>query len=352
MYKILIINPGSTSTEISLFEDETEIKSARIVHPVDELKAFDKVIEQLPYRSKIIKTKLAEWTIRKGNLSIVVGRSSLRKKVGGSYLVTQRMVDDAKEGKMKVEHAALLGCLLAKEIGDEYGVPALVAHFVPSEFPPLATVSGIPQIKRRPVYHVQNIEPVAAVVAKDMKKNINSVNLVIAHLEGGMSITAFKGGKVIDSTSAFDEGPFTMERSGSLPGVPLVELCFSGEYSKGQILKLIRGEGGMTAYLGTNKMSDIDDRIDKGDSEAKFYMEAMCYQIAKDIGAMATVLKGKVDAIILTGKILDSKKAVSWIRDRVRFIARVKTYPEQEALVLVEAGLRFLSGKEKAKEYE
>jgi butyrate kinase len=352
MYKILVINPGSTSTEISLFEDEREVKSARIVHPVENLRAFDKVIEQLHYRSDVIKAQLAEWAIRKGDLSAVVGRSSIRKKVGGSYLVNQKMADDAREGKMKVEHAALLGCLLAKEVGDRYGIPTFVAHLVSDEFPPVATVSGIPQIKRRPVYHVQNIKPVAAVVARDLKKDIKRVNLVIAHLEGGMSITAFKEGKVIDSTSAFDEGPFTMERSGSLPGVPLVELCFSGEYTKGQVLKLIRGEGGMTAYLGTNKMSEVESRIEKGDPEAAFYMEAMCYQAAKDIGAMATVLKGKVDAIILTGKILDSKKAVDWIKERVGFIAPVKTYPEQEALVLAKAGLRVLTGAEKAREYD
>jgi butyrate kinase len=352
MYKILVINPGSTSTEISLFEDEREVKSARIVHPVEKLRAFDRVIDQLPYRNDVIKVQLAGWAIRKGDLSAVVGRSSILKKVEGSYLVNQKMANDAREGKMKYEHAALLGCLLAKEIGENFGIPAFVAHLVSDEFPSVAGVSGIPQIKRRPVYHVQNIKPVAAVVAHDLKKDIKNVSLVIAHLEGGMSITAFKEGKVIDSTSAFDEGPFTTERSGSLPGVPLVELCFSGKYTKGQILKSIRGEGGMTAYLGTNKMGEVESRIEKGDSEAIFYMEAMCYQVAKDIGAMATVLKGKVDAIILTGKILDSKKAVDWIKERVGFIAPVKTYPEQEALVLARAGLRVLTGAEKAREYD
>ena len=351
MYINLVINPGSTSTEISLFENEKEVKSARIVHPVEDLKKFDKIIEQFPYRSKVVKKQLSDWAISKGGLSAVVGRSGIHRKESGSYLINQKMVDDAREGKMKVEHAAILGCMLAKEVGDLFEIPAFIAHFVPDELPPVATISGIPQIKRRPVYHVQNIHPVAAVVASDLKKDLNKVNLVIAHLEGGMSITAFRGGKVVDSTSAFDEGPFTTERSGSLPGVPLVELCFSGKYTKGQILKLIRGEGGLTAYLGTNKMGEVEDRIEKGDSEASFYMEAMCYQIAKDIAAMATVLKGQVDAIILTGKILDSKRAVSWIKERVEFIAPVKTYPEQEALVLAKAGLRVLTGMEKAREY-
>jgi len=207
-------------------------------------------------------------------------------------------------------------------------------------------------IERRPVYHRQNIEAVAELAAIEMSKDINSVNLVIAHLEGGMSIVAFQNGRVIDTTSAFDEGPFTMERSGSLPGVSIVELCFSGKYTREQILKMIRGEGGMVAYLGTNKVGEVDNRIDKGDEKAEFYLQAMCYQIAKDIGAMATVLKGKVDAIVLTGKILESERAVNWIKERVEFVAPVKTYPEQEAIVFAQAGLKVLRGEETPKKYE
>jgi len=352
MYRVIVINPGSTSTEISIFDDEEEVRSAKIVHPVEELKRFDRVVEQFPYRSEIVGSKLREWGIRKGDLSAVVGRSGIRKREGGTYEVNNKMIDDIKTGRMGVEHAAILGSMLAKQVADEYGVPAFVAHTVPDEWPAIAKVSGIPKIERRPIYHVQNIEAVARVAAKDIGKDIGEANLVIAHLEGGMSIAAVKGGKVIDATSAFDEGPFTMERSGSLPAVPLVELCFSGNYTKEHILKMIRGEGGMVAYLGTNKMSEVDKRIDNGDEKARFYLEAMCYQIAKDIGAMATVLKGKVDAIVLTGKILDSKKAVNWIKGRVAFIAPVKAYPEQESLVFAQAGLRVLRGEEKPKKYE
>jgi butyrate kinase len=167
-----------------------------------------------------------------------------------------------------------------------------------------------------------------------------------------MSIAALEGDRIIDATRALDEGTFTMERSGALPAAPVVELCFSGKYTKEQVLKKIRGEGGMVAYLGTNKVSEVEDRINKGDEKAKFYLEAMCYQIAKDIAAMSAVLKGKVDAVILTGKILDSKRAVEWIKEKVEFIAPVKTYPEQEALVFAQAGLRVLKGEEKPKKYE
>ena len=352
MYRILVINPGSTSTEISIFEEENEVKNARIVHPVDELRRFERIMDQFPYRKEIIKSKLSEWEIKKGDLSAVVGRSGLRKREGGTYQVDRKMIDDVKAGKVVAEHAASLGCLLAKEVADEYGVPAFVAHPSFDDWEPITKVSGIPEIERRPLYHGQNIKAVARVAARDMNKDINSMNFVVAHLEGGMSIAALEGDRIIDATRALDEGTFTMERSGALPAAPVVELCFSRKYTKEQVLKKIRGEGGMVAYLGTNKVSEVEDRINKGDEKAKFYLEAMCYQIAKDIAAMSMVLKGKVDAVILTGKILDSKRAVEWIKERVEFIAPVKTYPEQEALVFAQAGLRVLKGEERPKKYE
>jgi butyrate kinase len=352
MYKILVINPGSTSTEINLFEDEAEVKSDQIVHPVADLKRFERVIEQFPYRNNIVKSKLAEWGIKKGDLSAVVGRSGPRVKESGIYEVNQPMVDVVKSEKVRVEHPAILGCVLAKEIADEYQIPALVPYPPPIEWPRIARVSGIPIIERRPAYHRQNIEAVAILAAGEMHIDIKDIRLVIAHLEGGMSIVAFEDGMVIDTTSAFDEGPFTMERSGSLPAGQVAEICFSGKYSREQVFKMIRGEGGMVAFLGINKVGEVENRIESGDKEAEFYLEAMCYQIAKDIGAMATVLKGKVDAIILTGKILDSKRAVNWIIERVESIAPVKTYPEQEAIVFAQAGLSVLRGDEKARKYD
>jgi butyrate kinase len=317
VYNILVINPGSTSTEINIFEDEKEIKSAQIGHPVEELRQFKKVIEQFPYRNNIIKTKLREWGIKKGDLSAVVGRSGPRVKVA-----------------------------------EEYQIPDLIPYPPPVEWPRIASISGIPIIERRPAYHRQNIEGVAILAASEMHIEINKIRLVIAHLQGGMSIAAFEGGKVIDTTNAFDEGPFTMERSGSLPASQVADICFSGKYTREQVFKMIRGEGGMVAFLGVNKIADVENKIKGGDKEAEFYLEAMCYQIAKDIGAMATVLKGKIDAIILTGKILGSPRAVNWITERVGLIAPVKLYPEQEAIVFTQAGLSVLRGQEKAKTYE
>lgn len=351
MYKILVINPGSTSTEINIFEDEKEIACAQIVHPVVELRQFKKVIEQFPYRSEIIRSKLEEWNVRKGDLSAVVGRSGPRAKESGIFEVSQLMFDIVKSEKVRVEHPAILGCMLAKVIADEYKIRAFVPYPSFLEWPRIASISGIPIIERRPVYHRQNIEGVAILAASEMGIDIRKIRLVIAHLEGGMSIAAFEDGKVIDTTSAFDEGPFTMERSGSLPASQVVEICFSGKYNKDHVLKMIRGEGGMVAFLGVNSIRDVEKKIENGDNEAVFYLEAMCYQIAKEIGAMATVLKGKIDAIILTGKILDSKRAVNWIIERAGFIAPIKTYPEQEAIFFAQAGLSILKGNEKAKTY-
>lgn len=351
MFKILVINPGSTSTEISLFAEETELRSTRIVHPVEELRRFDRVMDQFPYRSGIVKSQLAEWGMAHGGLSAVVGRSALRGRKTGVYEVNPKMIGDIKAARVGIEHAAILGCLLAEEIAGLFGVPAFVDHIAFGSFIPLARVSGLPGIERRPAYHVQNIEAVARVAARAMNRNLSDVNFIIAHLEGGMSIAALEGGKLVDSTNALDEGPFTTERSGNLPGVALVDLCFSDRYTKPRILKMIRGEGGMVAYLGTNKLSEIETRVKEGDGEARFYLEAMCYQIGKDIGAMAAVLKGRVDAVILTGKILASENAVNWIRDRVGFVAPVMTCPEEEGLSFARAALRILRGEEEPEVY-
>jgi len=351
MFRTLLINPGSTSSEVSVFEDEKEVKSARMVHPVTELRKYPKVLDQFPYRSAIIKDQLREWNIKKGDLAAVVGRSFIDREESGTYVVNQRMIDDVKLIMSRIEHAAGLGCMLAREIADEQGVPAFVAHSAMQTFNQMAKVSGIPAIERSAAYHVQNIEGLARFAAQEMGKNADNVNLIIAHLEGGMSIAALGGGKLIDATSALEEGPFTTERSGALPVVSLIELCFSGKHTREQILKMIRGEGGMVAYLGTNKISEVEERVQGGDKKAEFYLEAMCYQASKDIAAMASVLKGKVDAVILTGKILESAHAVQWIEERCSFIAPVKRYPEQEALAFAQAALKVLRGEEKSRLY-
>jgi butyrate kinase len=352
MFRTLLINPGSTSSEISIFEDEREVKSARMIHPVAELRKYSTILDQYPYRCAAIKEQLRQWNIRKGDLAAVVGRSFISRRESGAYVVNQKMIDDVKSILSRVEHAAGMGCMLAREIADEQGIPAFVAHCASQSLGPMAKVSGIPGIQRRAVYHVVNIEGIVGLAARELDRAMDDLNLIIAHLEGGMSIAAIAGGRLVDVSNAFEEGPFTTERSGALPVVSLVELCFSGQYTREQILKMIRGEGGMVAYLGTNKISDIEKQVQAGNKEAGFYLEAMCYQVSKEIAAMASVLKGKVDAVILTGKILESAHAVNWIEERCGFIAPVKRYPEQEALAFAQAALTVLRGEEKARIYE
>lgn len=351
VYRIVLINPGSTSTEVSLFEEEKEIHTSRMIHPVEELRNFLTVWDQFPYRLHLLRARLQEWGLSKGAISAVVGRSALRNKESGLYLVNEKMKADMKTLLTSRGHPAALGSLLAEEIGKLLEAPAFVAHLAPDPLPPLAKVSGIPQIERRAVYHVHNIRGVLEATAQTLGKTPEKVNLIIAHLEGGMSIAALAGGRLEDVSNAFEEGPFTTERSGWLPAASLVDLCFSGRYSAEALQKMIRGEGGMVAYLGTNKIEEIEERINAGDEKASFYLEALCYQAAKEIGAMATVLKGKVDAVVLTGKILNSPRAVQWLTERCSFIAPVKTCPEQEAWVFARTALAVLRGKERPKSY-
>ncbi len=356
MIRILLINPGSTSSELAIFEDGAEVQGTRMIHAFAELTKYQRIVDQLPYRRALIKEQLRKWRIRKGSLSAVVARSPVSlNQIGlesGAYIVSQKMIDDVEAMMAKVEHASGLGCMLAKDIADDFSIPAFISYNRSAVLGPMARISGIPYIERYPVYHVENIEGIKLLAAQDLEKSVDEVNLIIAHLEGGMSIAAINGGQLVDVTSAFEEGPFTTERSGSVPVVALVELCFSARYGREQILKMLRGQGGMVAYLGCNRIGEVERRILDGDEKARFYLEAMCYQIAKDIGSMSTVLKGKLDAIVLTGKILESPHAIKWIEERCSFIAPVKCYPEQEALVIAAAVLKILRGDDIARRYE
>ncbi len=353
--KILVINPGSTSTLISIFEDEKEIKREKIEHDVNELRKFKELIDQLPYRKERIMEKLKEWGIKKGDLSAVAGRGGVFKPLeSGTYEVNDKMIEDVKAGRVRAKHASNLGCILAKEIAEEYGVKAYIADPVSvDEFEPLARVSGLPEIEREALQHTLNIKAMARRAAKELKKPLSELNLVVAHIGGGISVCPLKGGRIIDANNAKEEGPFSPERTGGLPAYSLVELCYSGKYTREQMLRKIMGEGGLVAYLGTNSIKEVLKRIEQGDEKARFYLEAMAYQIAKEIGAMSTVLKGKVDAIILTGGGANAELLVNWIKERVSWIAQVLVYPgEHEMLALAQATLRVLRGEEKPKEYK
>lgn len=354
MYRILVINPGSTSTKIAVYEDTTPIVQQTLRHSTQELSLYKNILDQYPFRKDLIMKILEKCDIPVSSLDGIVARGGLVYPLeGGCYRINDRMIQDLKEAVMG-EHASNLGALIAKAIGDEIEKPAFIVDpVVVDEFEPLARYSGSPELPRLSIFHALNQKAVARRVAEELHKNYPECNLIVAHLGGGISIGAHKQGRVIDVNNALDgDGPFAPERSGGLPAGQLARLCFSGKHTLNAIQKMITGNGGLVAYLGTNDGIEIEKHIQHGDEKAREVYEAMAYQVAKEIGAMAAILRGNVDAIVLTGGLAYNTRFVNWIRERIAFLAPVKIVPgEDEMTALLEGALPVLQGKEQAKEY-
>ncbi|MGL5655864.1 MAG: butyrate kinase [Fusobacteriaceae bacterium] len=352
--KILSINPGSTSTKIAVFEDEKQIMEKVLRHSNAELEKYEDIYSQKSFRKEVILEALKEADITVESLEIVVGRGGLLKPIeGGTYLVTDNMLKDLKKGVLG-EHASNLGGAIAKEIADTIGKKAyIVDPVVVDELEEIARVSGFAEIERISIFHALNQKAVARRYCKENSVKYEEKNIVVAHLGGGISVGIHKEGRVIDVNNALDgDGPFSPERSGGVPVGQLVKMCFSGEYTADFIKKRIKGNGGIVGYLNTNDVRDVVKMIEEGNEKAKLILDAMCYQVAKEIGAVSTVVAGKVDAIILTGGISYSKLVVDKISDSVRFIAPVIVYPgEDEMSALAFGGLRVARGEEVAKIY-
>ncbi|WP_418792396.1 butyrate kinase [Phosphitispora sp. TUW77] len=353
-YLQLVINPGSTSTKIAVFKDvePVYVKTAR--HSSKELERFDKIIDQFAYRLEIVKDNFGQSGFDAGELNAVVGRGGLlRPMPGGTYLVNDKMLQDLRaEGRGS--HASNLGGLIAHKFAAEHNIPAFIVDPVcVDEMDPIARFSGMPENPRESLFHALNQKAVARRAAKDMAKDYMELNFIVAHLGGGISVGVHFRGRVIDVNNAIPgEGPFSPERSGGVPVGKLVSMCYTGSFSKDEIDKKLVGKAGLVAYLGTNDTIEVEKRIHNGDENAKLVYQAMAYQVSKEIGACAAVLKGDVDAIIITGGIANSGMLVKWIEDRVGFIAPVKTYPgEDEMLALACGGIRVLSGSESVKTY-
>lgn len=351
-FTILTINPGSTSTKIGVFENEKLLFDLTLRHSSEELKPFKKMIDQYEFREKIILGALKENNVNK--LDAVVGRGGLLRPIeGGTYSVDAEMIKDLKEAK-RGEHASNLGAILAYEIGKNYQAPSFIVDpVVVDEMHDIARISGMPELERISIFHALNQKAIARKAAEDLKKKYTDLNLILVHLGGGISVGAHEKGKIVDVNNALDgDGAFSPERSGSVPVGGLLKLAFSGNYTLEDLKKKITGHGGLVAYLGTNSGIEVNKMIDSGDKKALLTYQAMAYQVAKDIGAMATVLKGKVDAVVITGGIAYDKKFTGWIKERVEFIAQVLIYPgEDELLALCQGALRVLSGSETPKKY-
>jgi butyrate kinase len=351
---ILAINPGSTSTRLALFKCAEPIELLSVVnvkHPTEEIKQFAGIIDQYEYRLQSAEAFLA--SNGSFNLAAVVGRGGLLKSIAsGTYLVNDAMVSDLKQG-IQGQHASNLGGLLAKGIADPRKIPAFIVDPVSvDEFTPIARLSGLPQVKRVSLGHSLNVRAVARRVATSFGKQLSEVNFVVAHLGGGISVAPVERGHLLDYNDANQAGPFSPERAGSLPAADVVTLAFSGKYTLAEIRKLFNGQAGLVGYLGSNDARQAVERAEAGDSKAALVLDAMAFQIAKEIGAMATVLSGRVDGIILTGGLAYAAYLTSRITDYVNYIAPVYVEPgEDEMKALAEGAWLVLSGREPIAEY-
>ena len=352
--KSLIINPGSTSTKIGVFEDENLLFEETLRHSTEEISQYATIADQKDFRKNIIINLLNEKNFDIKSLGMVVGRGGMLKPIpGGTYRVTDDLLNDLKIGKQG-QHASNLGGILAREIADSIGVPSFIVDpVVVDELMPIARYSGVPELPRTSVFHALNQKAVAKRYAKETGKAYDSLNLIVVHMGGGVSVGAHDKGRVVDVFNALDgDGAFSPERAGGLPSGALIKMCFSGEYTEKEVYKKVVGNGGFNAYLNTNDMRDVAKMIADGDTHADEIRDAFIFQVAKDIGSMGAVLKGKVDQIILTGGIAYNAVVTDALKEHCEFIAPVTVYPgEDELLALVQGGMRVLTGEEKAQQY-
>ena len=352
--KSLIINPGSTSTKIGVFEDETLLFEETLRHSTEEIAQYASIVDQKDFRKEIIVNLLNEKNFDIKSLSMVVGRGGMLKPIpGGTYAVTDDLLEDLKIGKQG-QHASNLGGILAREIGDSIGVPSFIVDpVVVDEMMPIARYSGVPELPRTSVFHALNQKAVAKRYANEIGKAYTDLNLIVVHMGGGVSVGAHKNGRVIDIFNALDgDGAFSPERAGSVPSGALVKMCFSGKYTEKEVYKKLVGNGGFNAYMGTNDMRDVEKAVLSGDKNAEEIRDAFILQVAKDMGSMACVLEGKVDQIIVTGGIAYDQGVVAGLKERAQWIAPFTVYPgEDELLALVQGGLRVVNGVEEAMKY-
>lgn len=351
-YKILAINPGSTSTKISLYEDEIEVFTKKLDHSLEEIEKFDSVEEQLNMRKDLVMEFLKEKEFNINELAAVVARGGMLPPVKtGAYKINDLMIDRVQNRPI-MEHASNLAAPIAYNIAQAVGIPSYIYDCVMAdELPDIARISGMPEIPRTSSSHVLNTRAMAIKAAKERGKKYEDMNIIVAHLGGGISINVHEKGRIVDLISD-DEGPFSPERAGRVPCRELINLCYSGKYDKKTMQRKLRGNGGLRAYLNTIDAREVQQMINDGNEHAKLVFEAMAYQIAKGIGELATVLEGKIDVIILTGGIAYSEMLTDWIKKRINFIAPVEILAgENEMESLAFGALRVLKGEEEAREY-
>lgn len=354
MFEILVINPGSTSTKVGWFKGDKEVLSKNILHSKKELQSFKGIIDQLNFRMDAILNFLKAQNKEIKEFDAVVGRGGLLRPIqSGTYRVNEKMLKDLQIGLLG-EHASNLGGILANQLATIASIPAyIVDPVVVDEMDPIAKITGRPEIKRKSIFHALNHKATARLVARKMGKKYEEVNLIIAHLGGGISVGAHKKGRVVDVNNALNgDGPFAPERAGGLPVWDTVNYFLCNNLTPEEIKRKLTGDAGVSAYLGTNDMREIVVRVKEGDKKAKEIFDALVYQVSKEIGKLAPVFSGKVDEIVLTGGLSNEEVFVREVKKRVEFIAPVYIFPgEGEMKALAEGALRVLRGEEEAKEY-
>lgn len=352
--KILVINPGSTSTKLALFQGLEELFASTINHEQQELEKFAAISDQLEFRLGLIEDFLVEQDIAPREIAAVVGRGGLLKPIpGGTYEVNQQMLADLKEG-LQGEHASNLGGQLAHALAKKAGAPAFIVDpVVVDELTPLARLSGHPDLPRRSIFHALNQKAVARRYAREKGSKYQEVEVIVTHLGGGISCGLHRQGRVIDVNNALSgEGPYSPNRTGGLPTLDLAELCLSGKYSAAEMKEKLLKSGGVAGYLGTTNMIEVEEKARAGDEEYDKIFRGMAYQVSKEIGSLAAVSGDKIEAILLTGGIAHSRYFVRLVRERVDFLAPVEIYPGEEEMQALAAGAyRVLTGQEEAREY-
>ena len=354
VYRIMAINPGSTSTKFGIYDNDTCILTRTVRHDEKLLSGCEKIFDQKDLRVEGIETSLEAMGIPLASLDAIAGRGGIVKPIeSGVYIVNEELLEDCRTESAAM-HASCLGAIIASEIAVPLGIPAFIVDpVVVYEMEPITRLSGVPGIERINIFHALNQKAVARHVAAVLGKPYENTRLIVAHMGGGFSVGAHRYGRVIDvSDGLAGEGPFTPERSGAIPVMPIIDMCYSGEYTREEMRQKIAGKGGVRAYLGTSDIEEVLRMINMGDEYAALVIDSMAYQTAKEIGSMAAVLEGRVDAIILTGGLAYSVRFTGAIKQRVDCFAPVHVYPgEDEIWALAGGVLRVLRGTEKAKQY-
>ena len=352
-YTILVINPGSTSTKIGIYKNQTSILEKNFHHNVEELKQYSTVEEQVTYRKDLIVTTLQKEGFNLNDLDLIMARGGLLKPMpSGVYKVNDPMLYDLVNNKRK--HASNLSAVIGYEIAKDLGIDAYIADpVVVDELQAVARISGHPNFERTSIFHALNTKAIGRKYAEQIHKSYEDLNLIIVHMGGGITAGAHQYGQVIDVNQGLDgEGPFSPERSGNLPVGDLIRLCFSGDYTQNEILKMSVGQGGVSAFLGTNDMRTVEKMVEDGNAKAKLILDAMIYQVSKLIGAQSVVLKGNVDGILLTGGVAYSQYVTSEIKNQVSFLGDIHVFPgENELEALAFNGYRVLTNVETPKIY-